>query len=154
MKYKFFLIIIIFNIALFSVSASAQDCQNFSQSYCTLPFDWDYELNSQSVNIPMFEGQSFKFSAIFYEGFDYYIGFCVDKELGSIQYRILSSDIYLDKKISISVNDDIEHIEFENQNTRVIVIEVKVLRQSSSIDINNRKCVGIIIGQKKTESEF
>lgn len=149
-KHLKLLILFIF-VSIFSFS---QNCDHFGENYCTLPFDWDYEINSQSMNIPMFEGQTFKFSSVFYEGYDYYVGFCVHEELGAVEYRLLSTDVYLDKKFSGQENDRLEHIEFTNKTTRIIIIEVKVPRTSTYVDVSNKHCVGIIIGQKKTTDEF
>lgn len=151
LKYIRQVFLFIFFLPLFSF---AQDCDHFGESYCTLPFDWDYEINSQSMNIAMFEGQAFKFSSVFYEGYDYYIGFCAHQELGAVEYRLLSTDVYLDKKFSDDNSSRLEHIEFTNKATRIMIIEVKVPRKNSYIDTNNKQCVGIIIGQKKTVKDF
>ncbi|MCK4664589.1 MAG: hypothetical protein KAT68_17095 [Bacteroidales bacterium] len=151
------IIVVIFTLILISgtsLTSTSHDCNNFSQSNCVLPVDWPYEFNSQSVNITLIPGQSYKFSAVFYENYDYYIGFCTEEGGGNLQYRLLSTDVYLDEKYDPISNTGIPNIEFINTNTRIVIIEVKILRSSATIDVNNKQCVGIIIGSKKTDDNF
>ncbi|NOZ45846.1 MAG: hypothetical protein GXO79_03600 [Chlorobi bacterium] len=120
-----------------------------------MPDTWDYEINSQSINIPVFAGQAIKYSAVFYEGYAYSISFCGEEGLGNIQYRLLSTDIYIDKTFNTDYDNNMAYIEFVNKATRIILVEVKVLRSTgASIDPTKRKCLGIIIGQKKVNNSF
>ncbi|MBI9066646.1 MAG: hypothetical protein JEZ09_05095 [Salinivirgaceae bacterium] len=136
--------------ALLSFAAHSQ-CVNFHKENCNLPSTWDYEFDSQSLSVPLFSGQSFRFKAVFYEGKDYFIGFCKEAELGEIKFRFLSEDIVIDNTYSESMNDNLEFIEFSNTATRIAIIEIKV-GKTKVINTNERKCLGVIIGTKNTEN--
>ena len=151
MKKRGLIIIIFCCLVGFSNNIYTQDCENYFESQCIMPSDWDYEVNSQSMNIPMFQGQSIKYSAVFYEGFEYSISFCADEGLGTVQYRLLSTDVYVDKTFNSTYDNNMAQVEFINKSTRIILVEVTVKRTSGEIDPNNRKCLGIIIGQRKSE---
>ncbi len=146
------IILILFSLPLIG---NSQNCDNFFETSCILPSNWDYEINSQSMNIPMYSGQSFKYSAVFYEGLEYSICFCAEEGLGNIRYRLLSTDVYLDQIFNSDFDSNMAHMEFINKNTRIILVEVQVLReQGKRIDPTDKKCLGIIIGQKKIEDEW
>jgi hypothetical protein len=145
---KYFLTLLFLSASILIQS----QCLNFYKENCELPTDWDYEFDSQSLSVHLFAGQSFKFKAVFYEGKDYFIGFCREEGLPKIKFKFLSEDIVIDNSFAENQNDYLEFIEFSTTTTRIAMIEVKVEKESGvNIDVNNKKCLGIIVGSKDTK---
>lgn len=140
-------------IAIYNSYLQAQSCFGFSENNCELPIDWDYNISSQSINLEMYQGQSFRLNVILYSDQKYSIRFCPDNELGTIQYRIISDATELAKRsFEPGFESEMDHIEFVNTLTRKITIEVKVLKSNINIDLNDKHCLGITIGHKEEYS--
>lgn len=148
---KNFLFIFLF-ILLYSTAGFGQ-CNGFHRTMCELPFEWDYEYNSQSVDIEMTKGQSFRMKIILYEGYDYYIGFCKEEGLGKLNYQFLSNDVVIDQT-NKKVENNIEYVELTSKKTRIVLIDIQTEQADGNSVNENRKCLGIIIGNRKSKNTF
>lgn len=142
------LLIIIF---AFSGYLSFGQCNDFQREQCELPFGWPYEFDSQSMGTGLFPGQTFRIKAVLYEGNDYYLGFCNQDGVDNIQFKVSLNNKVLDQNFATEENKNLQYFELSIQKTIIAVIEVKLNRtQNTSFDPSNLKCMGIILGNKKT----
>jgi hypothetical protein len=129
-------------------------CSNFHRTQCELPSDWNYEYNSQSLDAELYEGQTIKVKIILYSGFDYYIGFCKSEGLSGISYEFINqNNEVIANKENATINDKIEFIEISTVETLMIAVVIKTMNSSAMrVNINNKNCLGLIIGSKPIEN--
>lgn len=150
MKILYFLILLL-SINLLSFG----QCSNFHQEKCDLPFNWDYEFNSQSISTGVFPGQAFRIKAVLYEGNDYYIGFCNRNGFGNMQFKLIADDIEIDMSYAEYENKYLKYFELSIEKTRIAVIEVKIGKtQAVGFSQSDLNCIGIIIGNKTTVEAY
>jgi hypothetical protein len=129
-------------------------CTNFHIGQCELPLDWSYEYNSQSLDAEVIPGQTIKLKVVIYEGFDYFFGFCKSEGFGEISYQLITQDNeYIADQSNAKSYNNIDYVEISSASTSMILILIKTQKMSATnIDFDNRKCLGIIIGNKQTEN--
>jgi hypothetical protein len=131
---------------------SYSQCTNFHQEQCTLPADWPYEFDTQSISAGIFPGQAFRIKTVLYEGNDYYLGLCKQEGIGNIQYKILINNIEIDNNLAQEANKNLIYFEMSIERTTTAVIEVKLEKaQVVNYTLSELKCLGIIIGNKNSE---
>jgi len=143
----------IFNVLpflLFPLWVSAQDCTDYHQYHC-LYSDYTFFYSKQSKSSLFQPGQVNELKIVAYGGEDYYIAVCAHRKFGNVQFRIIE-DNSARKVIYDNANDDYsESITFSNETTRNLIIEVSVPENESNK--NDRRCVGVVIQFRKTETE-
>jgi len=144
-------ILIVITLTIFGYLSFGQ-CNGFNKEYCELPLSWDYEFDSQSMGTGIFPGQAFRIKAVLYEGNDYYLGFCKQEDSGNIQFKVTLEEKVLNQNFAKQENENLAYFELSIQKTVIAVIEVKLDKnQNTSYNPSDLKCMGIIIGNKKTD---
>lgn len=139
-------------IFVISGYVSFGQCNGFQEGNCEVPFDWEYVYNSQSMETGIFPGQAFRIKAVLYEGSDYYLGFCKQKEASNLQFKIIIEDQTFDHNDATEENENLHYFELSMQKTVMVIIEVKLNRtQNISYNTNDLKCVSIIIGDRQID---
>jgi hypothetical protein len=143
---------IIVIILVISSYLSFGQCSNFHHESCSLPINWPYEFDSQSMSAGIFPGQTFRIKTVLYEGNDYYLGFCKQDGIGAIQFKILINNIEIDNKLAIQENENHWYFELAIEKTMMAVFEIKLEKtQNVTYTPAELKCLAIIIGNKLTE---
>ncbi len=125
-----------------------QDCTDYHKFHC--PYgDYTYFESRQSKSLLFSRGQTSEIQMVAYGGEDYYIAICAHRKFGNIRFRIIEDDA---DRIVLYDNADNEYsdfVSFTNETTKNLVIEVSV--PDGSHDMNDRRCVGVVIQFRKTE---
>jgi hypothetical protein len=141
-------------VLLFIIHFECQgQCNNFNNSQCELPLDWKYEYNSQSFDAEFIQGQMIRVKVIFNEGYDYYFGFCTNDEAGVPDIQLITQDNEtIADESDLKAYNNINYLEISAATTTVVLIVIKTKKTSAvNIDINDKKCLGVIVGNKITE---
>lgn len=146
---KYTTIIILLSISAFYVYS--QDCTGYHQFHCQYS-DYTFFYSRQSKSTLFKRGQTSELKIIAYGGEDYYISVCAHRKFGNINFRIFEDS---EDSTLIYDNADYEYdesITFTNEVTRNIVIEINV-PEGTGKNYTERRCVGVVIMFRKTESE-
>lgn len=128
-----------------------QDCTDYHQYHC-LYGDYSFFYSRQSKSALFRPGQTSELKIVAYSGEDYYVSVCAHRKFGDIRYRILE-DTPEKKLIYDNADDDYaETIIFTNEVTRNLIIEVSVPKGDER-DAKDRRCVGVVIQFRKTDSD-
>lgn len=141
-------------ILIFLVKFSFGQCRNYHQEECSLPYDWEYELNSQAFSTKIMKGQSFKVNLVAYQDNMYYLGFCSSENINLYSFKInIVGNEYTEEDLQES--DNIKYIEFNTEITQSIVVVVSLHRSNNdSFSIGDPECFGLIFGDKPIEESY
>ncbi len=145
------LYLILYTTLLLSPFVSfSQDCTDYHQYHCIYA-DYSFFYSRQSKSALFKRGQTSELKIVAYNGEDYYIAVCAHRKFGDIHLRILEDNA---SKNVIYDNADDEYNEsiiFSNEITRNLIVEVTVPEDGKE-DTNDRRCVGVVIQFRKTET--
>lgn len=143
------LLTIVFVISGF---VSFGQCNDFRQDYCDLPSDWPYKYDSQSKSAELFPGQTFRIKVVLYEGYDYYIGFCLKENRENFYFNVKLGDLNIDENFNHSSFDNLWTLDLSIEKTVIAIIEVKLnSKQIVNYTPSELECLDIIIGNKVSE---
>lgn len=136
----------VFLLTFISVN-NAQDCTGFHQYHCTYG-DYTYFYSKQSKSALFARGQTSEMKFIVYGGEEYYINICAHRKFGDIQFKIFEDTPERTLIYDNSTDDYSKTVEFVNEVTRKLIIEVTVPDEKGS---NDKRCVGVLIQFRKLE---
>ena len=142
-----FSIVLIF-LSFFIHSLPAQDCTDYHQYHCTFA-DYTYFLSRQSTSFLSNRGQSTEVRMVAYGDEDYYVAVCAHRKFGDLHLKIFEDNAARNLIYDNAENEFQNWVEFTNQTTRNLIIEVTVPEGKSSAD--DRRCVGVVIQFRKTD---
>lgn len=129
----------------------AQDCTDYHQYHCMYA-DYTFFYSRQSKSALFRRGQTSELKIVAYSGEDYYIAVCAHRKFGDIQFKILEDNA---NKTLIYDNAEDEYAEsliFSNEVTRNLIIQVSVPDADIKESADDRRCVGVVIEFRKTDS--
>lgn len=144
--YLIFSILLTGNLAVFS-----QDCTDFHEFNCTFA-DWTYFYSRQSKSALFQRGQTSQLKFIAYGGEDYFVSVCTHRKFAPLHFRVYEDNENKDVLYDNASEDFINTVNFSNNRTRKLVIEVTV-PENKSEDPNEKKCVGVLIQFKKSDGK-
>ena len=151
MKKIFKTILFIGCIILTPMFSYAQDCTDYHQYHCIYA-DYTFFYSRQSKSALFKRGQTSELKIVAYSGEDYYIATCAHRKFGDIQFKILE-DTPAKTLIYDNADDDYsESVTFSNDVTRNLIIQVTV-PDDDARDMNDRRCVGVVIQFRKTDPD-
>jgi len=136
---------------LLPILGYSQDCTDYHQYHC-LYGDYSFFYSRQSKSALFRPGQTSELKIVAYSGEDYYVSVCAHRKFGDIRYKILE-DTPEKNVIYDNADDDFaKTITFTNEVTRNVIIEVSVPKGDER-NVNDRRCVGVVIQFRKTEPD-
>lgn len=129
----------------------AQDCDEYHKYHC-LYADPTYVYSEHSKSALFRRGQSSEIEIVAYAGEEYYVAVCAHRKFGNIRFRILEDNEKRNVVYDNATDDYRESISFSNALTRNLIIEVSVPDKEGS-DPSERRCVGVVIEYRKSQSE-
>jgi len=148
MKYIFGFILLI----ILTLNAFSQDCTGYHQFHCQYA-DYTFFYSRQSKSALFKRGQSSELRIIAYGGEDYYIAVCAHRKFGNL-HLVIKEDS--EDSTLIYDNADYEYnesINFTNEVTRNLIIEVSVPEDAAK-DNKERRCVGVVVQFRKTDFDL
>lgn len=142
---KYYLIVILSLVLL--PFAYSQDCTGYHQYHCTYG-DYTYFYSKQSKSALFAKGQSSEMKFIAYGDEEYYINICAHRKFGNIQFKIFEDSPDRTLIYDNSTDSFSKSIEFLNEETRKLIIEVMVPDEKGN---NDKRCVGVLIQFRKTD---
>lgn len=128
----------------------AQDCTDYHEYHC-LYGDYTFFYSRQSKSALFQRGQTSELKIVTYAGEDYYVSVCAHRKFGDIHFRILEDTPARQVIYDNATADYAETIVFSNTVTRNLILEVSVPEGDES-NAKERRCVGVVIQFRKTES--
>lgn len=152
MTTKYLLIFITFLlISIPAMVVKAQDCTDYHEFNCTFA-DWTYFYSRQSKSALFQRGQTSQLKIIAYGGEDYFVSVCTHRKFAPIRFKIFEDN---ENKTLLYDNISEEYINtvsFSNNRTRKLIIEVTVPEAKGDENVEDKKCVGVLLQFKKSES--
>ena len=145
-KFSIFLTLLLFA----SVVGYSQDCTGYHEYHC-LYADYTFFYSRQSKSALFQHGQTSELKIIAYGGEDYYIAVCAHRKFGNIHVRILEDTPGRKVIYDNADNDYSESVTFSNDITRNLIVEVSV-PEGDPKENSDRRCVGVVIEFRKTDS--
>jgi hypothetical protein len=147
MKYILTPLLIILSV----LQVLTQDCTGYHQYHCQYA-DYTFFYSRQSKSALFKRGQSKELKIIAYGGEDYYVAVCAHRKFGDIRLRILEDTEDSTLIYDNADNEYSESIIFTNMVTRNLIIEVTVPEGTGGRSYTERRCVGVVIQFRKTDS--
>ena len=140
-----------FYLVLNSNFCIAQDCTDYHEFNCTFA-DWTYFYSRQSKSALFKKGQTSELRLIAYGKEDYFISVCTHRKFAPIHFKIFEDNEDKDLLYDNSSEAFINTVNFSNNRTRKLIIEVTV-PNTVAADADDKKCVGVLIQFKKSEGD-
>jgi hypothetical protein len=141
-------IILFASLVFLSDFSFAQDCTDYHQYHCIYA-DYTFFYSRQSKSALFRRGQTSELKIVAYSGEDYYVSVCAHRKFGNLRLKILEDNANKTLIYDNADNDYNESIIFSNEVTRNLIIQVSV-PEADVKDINDRRCVGVVIQFRKT----
>lgn len=139
------LIALIITLACFiPLTSQAQSCRKFAKKEC-IPTLTPYIHNGQLNSAMLFPGDKADMMLTFYSGQNYKLIVCNDEQLGDVTYRVLDLDR---NELFNSKDKGTKEFAFKVASTQQLIVEVNVPEGNSTIEMDFKGCVSILIGFK------
>ena len=149
MKQIHYILAVLFFVGLFSFGAQGQACKSYHLKKCG-GYGSPFKYSGQSKSAFMEKGQTSSFYLVTYEGFEYSITLCADKQLKDVFFRVRQDNPQ--KTILYDSSTDPE--QFYVEKTKRLIVEITVPESDMSASEEKYEdhsgCVGVVVEYYKS----